>query len=194
MNAEGEVRLKLMEFLQANLETIKEDDRAYSILRDLANPPSCIWPRERDIYHLLRDVVDVVSGHRRPLCDAPEEHEQRFERRSFGCELTGTDLRDAIVEQNAVAANPLGAVFDFVAPESTQQAVHAMYKVRFGHMCLSNNLALFLGQQRFMPTNARLSWIVLNLRVISINIQGVINPRSIETFKPGMSKPLRRLL
>src|SRR6201999_1055616 len=100
------------------------------------------------------------------------------------------ELRNAIVEQNAIAANPLGAIFDFVAPESSQQAVHAMYKVRFGHMCLSNNLALFLGPQRFMPTTARLSWIVLNLRVISINIQTVINPRSIDQFKAGKWKDL----
>jgi hypothetical protein len=61
MNAEGDVRLKSMEFLQANLETIKEDDRTYSIFRDLADRPSGVWPRDRDIYHLLRDVVDVVS-------------------------------------------------------------------------------------------------------------------------------------
>jgi hypothetical protein len=101
------------------------------------------------------------------------------------CAAKTPDLCSAIVEQNAVAANPLGAVFDFVAPESSQQAVHAMYKVRFGHMCLSNNLALLLEPKRFMPTAARLAWIVLNLRVISINLQTVINPRSIESFKPG---------
>jgi hypothetical protein len=101
-------------------------------------------------------------------------------------------LSAAIIEQNSVAANPLGAVFDFVAPESTQSGLQAMYKIRFGHFCLSNNLALFLGPNRFMPANAKLSWIILNMRVISINIQGLMNGRSVDSFKPGKSKGVFR--
>jgi hypothetical protein len=76
MNADGDVRLKAMEFLQTSLETIKEDDGMHLILCDLANHPSIVWDRERDIYHVLHHVVDVVSNYRRPLRDAPEEHQQ----------------------------------------------------------------------------------------------------------------------
>jgi hypothetical protein len=60
-----------------------------------------------------------------------------------------------------------------------------MYKVRFSHMCLSNNLALSLGRQRFMPTGARLAWFVLNLRAVSVGLQTVIHARSMEQLKAG---------
>jgi hypothetical protein len=104
------------------------------------------------------------------------------------------ELRDAIIEQTALAAHPLGAIFDFVAPESNTAVFQALYKVRFGHLCHGNNLALFLGPQRFMPTTARLSWIMLNLRLISVNLQSVLNPRSIDQFKAGQSNQIHRLI
>jgi hypothetical protein len=64
MNAEGEVRLKVMEYLHANLETVKDDDGMFSILCDLANNPSGIRICECDIYHLLCDFLDVVPSDR----------------------------------------------------------------------------------------------------------------------------------
>jgi hypothetical protein len=75
MNAEGDVRLKVMEYSAGNLQSLKEDEgMLFNHNRSGLTVFSGVWICERNNYNLLCSFLDFVPNHRRLVCDASKKY------------------------------------------------------------------------------------------------------------------------
>ena len=190
MQDDGELKLKKMEYVVGNISELKDDERKNNL--NLCQSPLTIIKAQFGSVAALLAVVctsawvsssgtdDVVAITPKRISDSKSNYFYYW----WTIPEVVIDLVKSIVENIWVACSQLGATLNLLEQTNMRQVYNNGLLLR----CLSSQYVLGLGKNSRMTISAKLAWVTLNLKMLSINfLQSIGKSADPSSLRTGAS-------